>query len=183
MSFSAWGLIALIVFHAVALENALASDSAVTSQETVEGIDIKQLPSGEDMDLLKSPLPRPAAGEDMGASTAALSAQCSWLGTRIVSLLFRDDAMTARHFNPFYQRFGCPQSHLFDAFGCVVGGGKQAQNEELASRVDRCWADPVEGLQSKEPLVDTEPKESGKESNTDQEDPASDQEESASGGT
>jgi len=183
MAFPVWGLIAMMVFHAVAVDNALASDSESTPAQTVEGVAAKQLPSVEDTDLLKSPLPRPAMEGSIGASEAAQNAQCRWLGTRIVSLLSRDDAMTARDFNPFYQRFGCPQEHLSEAFGCVVGGAEQNQGEELASRVDRCWADPVAGLQPKESLGDAEPKDDGQEGKNDQEDPAEDEKEPASGGT
>ncbi len=176
MAFPVWGLIGLVVFHAVGVEYALASDTAESSGQTVEGVVAKESTSAGDSDLLKSPLPRPATGEDLGASGAAQTAQCRWLGTRIVSLLSRDDAMTAKDFNPFYQRFGCPQAHLSDAFGCVVGGGEQVQGEELASRVDRCWADPVEGLQPRELLGDTEPPKTTQEKSTGQD-------ESADGGT
>lgn len=183
MAFPVWGLIAIMVCYAAAVDNALASDSESAPALPVEGEVTKQLPSAEDTDLLKSPLPRPAMEGSIGASEAAQNAQCRWLGTRIVSLLSRDDAMTAKDFNPFYQRFGCPQEHLSEAFGCVVGGAERNQGEELASRVDRCWADPVAGLQPKEPLEDVEPKDNGQESTNDQQGPAEDPEESASGGT
>jgi hypothetical protein len=50
--------------------------------------------------------------------------------------------MTAKDFDPFYKRFGCPTEHLAQAFGCVVAEGGDDRSEDLARRVERCWADP-----------------------------------------
>jgi hypothetical protein len=71
--------------------------------------------------------------------------------------------MTAKDFNPFYDRFGCSMEHLAEAFGCVVSTDGQAQGEELASRVDRCWADPIEGRRSMDVLGDEMPIEDGRQ--------------------
>jgi hypothetical protein len=69
-------------------------------------------------------------------------AECAWVGKRIVSLLTRDDAMTAGDFLPFYLRFGCPDGHVGKTFGCVVRNGEAAPNDVLADRIEKCWADP-----------------------------------------
>lgn len=69
-------------------------------------------------------------------------AECSWMGKRVVSLLSRDDAMTAGDFMPFYLRFGCPEAHVGKAFGCVVRNGEAAPNDVLADRIEKCWTNP-----------------------------------------
>lgn len=69
-------------------------------------------------------------------------AECAWVGKRIVSLLTRDDAMTAGDFMPFYLRFGCPEAHVGKSFGCVVRNGESAPNDVLADRIEKCWTDP-----------------------------------------
>lgn len=140
MSLRTWGLAGMVVVHAVAAAPALASEP-LPSAGLATGQVVATQPSGAGDSFLTSPRPRPS---ELAAGPAQ-SDQCRWLGTRIISLLSRDDAMTAKHFDPFYDRFGCPEDHLSQAFGCVVGGGGPGQDEELASRVDRCWADPVEG--------------------------------------
>lgn len=70
-------------------------------------------------------------------------AECAWVGKRIVSLLTRDDAMTAGDFLPFYLRFGCPEGHVGKSFGCVVRNGEAAPNDILAERIEKCWIDPA----------------------------------------
>lgn len=87
----------------------------------------------------RRPEPAPVASKD---GEPALIAECAWVGKRIVSLLSRDDAMTAGDFMPFYLRFGCPEAHVGKSFGCVVRNGESAPNEVLAERIEKCWADP-----------------------------------------
>ena len=82
------------------------------------------------------------------------AAECAWVGKRIVSLLTRDDAMTAGDFMPFYLRFGCPESRVGKAFGCVVRNGEAAPNDVLAERIEKCWDNPDVRF----PKLATEPK-------------------------
>ncbi|MBK8175023.1 MAG: hypothetical protein IPK66_07090 [Rhodospirillales bacterium] len=89
----------------------------------------------------RTPPPRPIIPPEGQQENPALREECSWLGQRIVSLLFRDDAMTANDFIPFYLRFGCPEAHLSKAFGCVANIG-MAENDALADLVAACWTDP-----------------------------------------
>lgn len=168
MTLRIWGLIGTGVVFALMVSQAFASEPAPPAAGTPTDVPATQSQGAKNPGLPKSPRPRPAAGAD--ASGAAQSEQCRWLGTRIISLLSRDDAMTAKDFNPFYLRFGCPEAHLSKAFGCVVGGGGQVEGEELASRVDRCWVDPVGGRKPKDVLGDEKP-------------PETTQEKSANGGT
>ena len=82
-------------------------------------------------------------------------AECAWMGKRVVSLLSRDDAMTAADFMPFYLRFGCPEAHVGKAFGCVVRNGEAAPNDVLAERIEKCWVNP----DARFPKLTAEPKE------------------------
>lgn len=170
MALRTWVLIGMGVVLALTVNHSFASDTASQVGRTVSEVPATQPraekgPAAQPQDAkdpgqVRSPRPRPAgpakAGDTVGA---AQSDQCRWLGTRIVSLLSRDDAMTAENFNPFYERFGCPEAHLSEAFGCVVGGEGQTEGEELASRVDRCWVDPVDGRSPKNVLDDVKPPE------------------------
>jgi hypothetical protein len=83
------------------------------------------------------------------------SAECVWLGRRVVSLLWRDDLDTAFRHLDLYDRFGCPASHVQMAFRCVVrmgpfdskppADGKPAESkapDSLNSRVHACWINP-----------------------------------------
>lgn len=153
-------LIGMGVMFALTVSHAIASDAASQAGQTVSEVPATQPRAAKDPGQVRPPRPRPAGPAKAGGAVGtAQSDQCRWLGTRIVSLLSRDDAMTAENFNPFYERFGCPEAHLSDAFGCVVGGSGQTQGEELASRVDRCWADPVDGRTPKNVVDDGEPAE------------------------
>lgn len=87
----------------------------------------------------RRPEPAPVEGKD---GEPAQVAECAWTGKRIVSLLARDDAMTAGDFIPFYLRFGCPEGHVGKTFGCVVRNGEAAPNDVLAERIEKCWANP-----------------------------------------
>ena len=176
MTLRIWGLIGGMVFYALAVDHAFASDSTM-APGTQPGAPTGRIASelaatqprdGGDLGLWRSPRPRPevlALGADAG--DPAQNDRCRWLGQRIVSLLSRDDAMTAKDFNPFYERFGCPTKHLAEAFGCVVGGGGRAQDDDLAIRVDRCWADPVEGRRPTNVVGDVKPAGDGRDERAD----------------
>jgi hypothetical protein len=83
----------------------------------------------------------PVASDDAKAATT--SDQCQWLGKRIISLLIRDDAMAANDFTPFYVRFGCPETLLADAFGCVAANVALLENNGLSEQINACWQDPT----------------------------------------
>jgi hypothetical protein len=91
----------------------------------------------------RTPPPRPIVRPAGQQLNPALREECAWVGQRIVSLLFRDDPMTGNDFFPFYTRFGCPEAHLTQAFGCVVRGGS-LENDGLADRIAVCWTDPLQ---------------------------------------
>lgn len=69
-------------------------------------------------------------------------AACAWLGQRIVSLLIRNDAMTAKDFTPFYERFNCPEDHLLSVFACVIRNEDTIEETALAELVASCWHEP-----------------------------------------
>jgi hypothetical protein len=158
MKWRVWGLMGGVIFCALTANGVFASDVAMPDARKVSEIASTGPKAALDPGFLRSPRPRPA-----GADGATRSEQCRWLGQRIVSLLSRDDAMTAKDFNPFYDRFGCSMEHLAEAFGCVVSTDGQVQGEELASRVDRCWADPIEARRSSDVMGDEMPVENGRE--------------------
>lgn len=73
-------------------------------------------------------------------------AECSWLGQRIVSLLWRDDVNTAREQTRFYEMFGCPAEHLTIAFRCVIEQSQsQPDQNDLNARAYSCWMSPPAG--------------------------------------
>ncbi len=83
--------------------------------------------------------------------------ECVWIGTRILSLLWKDDLDTAFRHLDLYDRFGCPGEHLQLSFRCVThqgddiprqGGGIQKKEPPkdptvFAERVDACWLNPA----------------------------------------
>src|SRR3954468_19130665 len=87
--------------------------------------------------------------DELAEAAAALngpagSAECVWLGRRVVSLLWRDDLDTAFRHLDLYDRFGCPASHVQMAFRCVVRMGPfdSKPPDSLNSRVHACWINP-----------------------------------------
>lgn len=164
-----WGLIAAVGVSAFSVNYTFASDSTTPNGRTILEVAAshpRDAGGVGDSGLLRLPRPRPLTLET-DARTTAQSDRCRWLGKRIVSLLTRDDAMAASDFNPFYEQFGCPTEHLAGAFGCVIATTEQTQGDDLAIRVDRCWADPVEGRRPANVLGDavpTEPAEPAKDS-------------------
>jgi hypothetical protein len=79
-------------------------------------------------------------------ASSAGAPECVWTGRRIVSLLWRDDMDTARHYIDLYDRFGCSSDHLKLAFRCVIEQGPIDAKAagRLASRVHDCWIAPQE---------------------------------------
>lgn len=72
------------------------------------------------------------------------SAECGWIGKRIIQLLSRDDVVTAGEFRQFYVAFGCSEAHLSAAFGCAIEGGSGAEACSARSEcVDLCWKSPT----------------------------------------
>ena len=102
--------------------------------------------------------------DELAEAAAALngpagSAECVWLGRRVVRWLWQDDLDTAFRHLDLYDRFGCPASHVQAAFRCLVRMGpfdsKAAESkpaegkpqemkalESLNSRVHACWINP-----------------------------------------
>ncbi|MGE4526898.1 MAG: hypothetical protein AB7D00_00900 [Rhodospirillaceae bacterium] len=84
------------------------------------------------------------AQKSKSARRDTMSAECGWIGKRIIQLLSRDDVVTAGEFRQFYVAFGCSEAHLSAAFGCAIEGGAGA--EACAARsecVDLCWKSPT----------------------------------------
>lgn len=90
------------------------------------------------------------------------TAECAWVGQRILMLLWRDDIDTANRFFNVYDRFNCPKGHSGLAFRCLVqlGVGEGEGDPGLPERAKACWSNP--GLdpasfapaENKEPPVD-----------------------------
>lgn len=80
-------------------------------------------------------LPPPAVG----------SPECSWIGQRILMLLWRDDIDTAKDFFEIYDRFGCPKDHAGPAFRCLVQIGVSPEEADpgLPERARACWENPA----------------------------------------
>ncbi len=107
------------------------------------------------------PAAQPVADGDM-APAAIDTAECAWVGQRILMLLWRDDIDTANRFFNVYDRFNCPKGHSGLAFRCLVqlGVGEGEGDPGLPERAKACWMNP--GLdpasfapaESKEPPVD-----------------------------
>lgn len=70
--------------------------------------------------------------------------ECRWAGSRILSLLWRDDIRTAGDFLNLYDRFACPSDHVPVAFRCLIRIGVQTDqgDQGLPARAAACWADP-----------------------------------------
>jgi len=97
--------------------------------------------------------PPPAAPSDKSTAKTEASeesrahrAECSWLGQRVISLLWRDDVNTAREQTRFYEMFGCPTEHLSVAFRCVIEQSQsQPDQNDLNARAYSCWMSPETG--------------------------------------
>jgi hypothetical protein len=74
----------------------------------------------------------------------AANPECLVVGRKVVALLFRDDVDTALRQLDFYDRFGCPATHIQAAFRCVVrlGALDPKAEEKIANRVHACWINP-----------------------------------------
>jgi hypothetical protein len=69
--------------------------------------------------------------------------ECGWVGTRIISLLIRDDVDGANQYFHFFANFGCANEQLAQAFRCSVGGGPELAGAPLNDRINGCWSNPV----------------------------------------
>jgi hypothetical protein len=81
-------------------------------------------------------------------SGPAARAECVWLGTRAVGLMWRDDLDTAFRHLDLYDRFGCPGEHIQISFRCVVRQGNIEQKDQKSTdlfndRVRSCWINPA----------------------------------------
>ena len=77
-------------------------------------------------------------------SGSAGNPECTWLGRRVVVLMWRDDLDTAFRHMDLYDRFGCPSAHIQAAFRCLITQGPidpKAQ-QTLMGRVHDCWLHP-----------------------------------------
>ena len=81
------------------------------------------------------------AGQKM--SGPAANPECVWLGSRVVSLLWRDDMDTAFRHLDLYDRFGCPGAHIQATFRCMVRQGPidTKLQESLNGRAHACWVE------------------------------------------
>jgi hypothetical protein len=72
--------------------------------------------------------------------------ECVWFGTRVVSLLWRDDLDTAFRHLDLYDRFGCPSAHIQASFRCLLHAGKidPKAGDSLDGRVQSCWLNPTQ---------------------------------------
>ena len=88
---------------------------------------------------------QPAAAPDASAPPTVDSPECSWIGQRILMLLWRDDIDTAKDFIEIYDRFGCPKGHEGPAFRCLVQIGVSPDEADpgLPERAKACWQNPA----------------------------------------
>jgi len=82
---------------------------------------------------------------DPSAPPSIDSPECSWIGQRILMLLWRDDIDTAKDFIEIYDRFGCPMGHEAPAFRCLVQIGVNPEEADpgLPERAKACWQNPA----------------------------------------
>jgi hypothetical protein len=90
------------------------------------------------------PAPQPPGLADL-PTPGVDTAECAWLGQRILVLLWRDDIDTANRFFTTYDRFGCPMGHAGLAFRCLVqlGAGEGEGDPGLPERAAACWENPA----------------------------------------
>lgn len=103
------------------------------------------LPLGPALAQSSEPAPQPPGLADLPVP-APETAECRWLGERILMLLWRDDIDTANRFLGLYlDRFDCPKAHVGLAFRCLVQvGDAQSEGEPgLPERAGACWANPA----------------------------------------
>ena len=70
----------------------------------------------------------------------------SWLGRRVVVLMWRDDLDTAFRHLDLYDRFGCPGGHVQATFRCLVrffSAIDPKVPDSLSGRVHACWINPA----------------------------------------
>lgn len=72
--------------------------------------------------------------------------ECTWLGRRVISLLWRDDIETAFRHLDLYDRFGCPAAHIPATFRCLILQTNTIDPkapDSLNNRVTACWINPT----------------------------------------
>jgi hypothetical protein len=101
----------------------------------------------------EQPAAAPMTPVDPAAPPAVDSLECSWIGQRILMLLWRDDIDTAKDFIEIYDRFGCPKGHEAPAFRCLVQIGVNPEEADpgLPERAKACWENPALDPNSFEP--------------------------------
>jgi hypothetical protein len=88
--------------------------------------------------------------DELAEAAAALngpagSAECVWLGRRVVRWLWQDDLDTAFRHLDLYDRFGCPGGHVQATFRCLTRFGGQIDDKvprSLSDRIQACWINP-----------------------------------------
>jgi hypothetical protein len=143
---SVFGVLAIIVGHVLLTPTPAVAQpyKAGPPAEAAPPAEEAAPPAGDNKHgAQRVPRRRPATAEEVKPVTdPALSDQCTWIGKRIISLLVRDDPVTANDFSPFYVRFGCPEARLNKAFGCLVANLMTIENNALADQADECWRNP-----------------------------------------
>lgn len=93
---------------------------------------------------LPAEAPQPPTLQDLPAPGVG-TAECAWIGQRIIMLLWRDDIDTANRFFNVYDRFACPPGHSGLAFRCLVqlGQGEGEGDPGLPERARACWENPA----------------------------------------
>lgn len=90
---------------------------------------------------------KPPKAKDVAHEAAedkSRTAECAWIGQRVVVLMAREDVVFANHYIGFYDSFGCPRTRLTRAFECTVAGETaNAAPQDLADRAQVCWQDPT----------------------------------------
>jgi hypothetical protein len=72
------------------------------------------------------------------------NAECVWFGRRAIARLWSDDLDTAFRHLEMYDRFGCPDDRVQQAFRCVIRQGNidAKSADSLNARVHACWINP-----------------------------------------
>ncbi len=125
------------------LRRSYKSAAAVAALVLSHGIAFAQSPSTDTAPA--APEPAQQAGKPETGRE-----ECRWSGKRVITLLWRDDINGAREQLRFFDRFGCPDTRLRDAFRCVIRSGEfdPQKPESVAAMVEQCWSDPDSEIES-----------------------------------
>ncbi len=86
--------------------------------------------------------------------------ECMWLGSRILSLLYRDDLDTAFRHLDLYDRFGCPGGYIQVTFRCLVlhsDAIDSKKEDSLSGQVHACWLNPAAEARPPQPAAAASP--------------------------